>query len=76
MVIRLRLKPNMDLKAFIRVLLSQSQMTAEIFLSLMVLGKSFLKAASCLKARLDLAKKKALNRFEMHAGVLQPVQPI
>ena len=61
MGIRLRLKPNMDLKAFIRVLLSQSQMTAEIFLSLMVLGKSFLKAASCLKARLDLAKKKALN---------------
>ena len=60
-MIRLRLKPNMDLKAFIRVLLSQSQMTAEIFLSLMVLGKSFLKAAACLKARLDLAKKKALN---------------
>jgi len=36
-------------------------MTAEIFLSLMVPGKSFLKAASCLKVRLDLAKKKALN---------------
>ena len=51
----------MDLKAFIRVLLSQSQMTAEIFLSLMVLGKSFLKAASCLKARLDLAKTEVLN---------------
>lgn len=61
MVIHLRLKPNMDLKAFIRVLLSQSQMTAEIFLSLMVLGKSFLKAASCLKARLDLAKTEVLN---------------
>ena len=60
-MIRLRLKPNMDLKAFIRVLLSQSQMTAEIFLSLMVLGKSFLKAASCLKARLDLAKTKVLK---------------
>ncbi len=51
----------MDLKAFIRVLLSQSQMTAEIFLSLMVLGKSFSKAASCLKARLDLAKTEVLN---------------
>lgn len=61
MVVHLRLKPNMDLKAFIRVLLSQSQMTAELFLSLMVLGKSFSKAASCLKARLYLAKTKVLN---------------
>ena len=60
MVIHLRLKPNMDLKAFIRVLLSQIQMTTEIFLSLMILGKSFSKAASSLKARLDLAKKKVL----------------
>ena len=61
MVIHLRLKPNMDFKAFIRVLLSQSQMAAEIFLCLMVLGKSFSKAASCLKARLDLAKTEVLN---------------
>ena len=49
MVIRLRLKPNMDLKAFIRVLLSQSQMTAEIFLSLMVLGKSFFESCFLLE---------------------------
>ena len=60
MAIHLRLKLNMDLKAFIRVLLSQIQMTTEMFLSLMILGKSFSKAASCLKARLDLAKKKVL----------------
>lgn len=51
-------------------------MAAEIFLSLMVLGKSFSKAASCLKARLDLAKTKVLKLFKLHAGVLEPVQSI
>ena len=61
MVIHQRLNSNIDLKTFILVLLSGSQIAAEIFLSLIFQGKSFLKAASCLKARLDLAKKKALN---------------
>ena len=76
MVIHLRLNSNIDLKTFIMVLLSGIQIATEIFLSLIFQGKSFSKAASFLNVRLDLAKILSFNTFKIHAGVLEPVQPI
>lgn len=76
MVIHLRLNSNIDLKTFILVLLSVSQIATEIFLSLIFQGKSFSKAASFLNVKLDLAKTMVFHTLKIHAGVLEPVQPI